>query len=141
MHALVLTSFLLAYALYLLGLMLPLPLARIATIAMPGISAVLWYADATRRQNATQGVSPRHGRGRLPPERLQRATQEPGILPWKALSVFAITSFIGSLASSCIMGTTYEGSSVMFPYGVVVCAFIAAVQLFCSRRARRTRFP
>ena len=132
MHALVLTSFLLAYALYLLGLMLPLPLARIATIAMPGISAVLWYADATRRQNATQGVWPVTGEDAFPGE-IAAGDPEPGILPWKALSVFAITSFIGSLASSCIMGTTYEGSSVMFPCGVVVCAFIAAAALLFEK--------
>ena len=178
---LVLLSFLLAYAIYLVSLWLPGAAALPLACALPLFSGGLWLLDSWRRHQLTSEVWPRGGMGTgrfSGPAHVTDATLSGGtsenravpsggagapvaacsgqpadwetaslidvsrflgegsegstdaaILPWRTMGLFAVTSLIGNVVSSLIMGASYDGAAVIFPGAFLVCACITLAAL------------
>ena len=133
MRRLVLLSFLLAYGIYLGSLWLPGVVARALACALPLVSGALWLLDSWRRHQLTSEVWP-HGLGgegedaRHLGEGSEGST-DAAILPWRTMGLFAVTSLVGNVVSSLIMGASYDGAAVIFPGAFLVCACITLAAL------------
>ncbi len=127
---LVLLSFVLAYAIYLVSLYLPAGVPRVLACALPCVSALLWLLDSWRRHLMSAEVWPERGEegaGLL--GEASAGSLDWGLLPWRAMGLFAVCALVGNFVSSFLMGATYEGAAVIFPAGFFVCACITLAAL------------
>ncbi len=127
---LVLLSFVLAYAIYLVSLYLPAGVPRVLACALPCVSALLWLLDSWRRHLMSAEVWPardEQGAGLL--GEASAGSLDWGLLPWRAMGLFAVCALVGNFVSSFLMGATYEGAAVIFPAGFFVCACITLAAL------------
>lgn len=159
MRRLVLLSFLLGYAIYLGSLYLPHLCAQTLACALPLASGALWLLDSWRRHQLTSEVwpsggdapAPGEGRDAIPLQgdaagsegfravgdacdlrflgEVSEGSTDVAILPWRSMALFAVTSLVGNLVSSLIMGATYDGAAVIFPGAFLVCACITVAAL------------
>ncbi len=127
---LVILSFLLAYAIYLASNAAPAGVSCVLACALPLGSALLWLLDSWRRHRLGGEVWPeRAGEGAGALGEASAGAVEPGLLPWRAMGLFAVCALVGNFVSSFLMGATYQGAAVIFPAGFFVCAVIAAAAL------------
>ena len=129
---LVLLSFLLAYALYLVSNALPAGASGVRACALPLASALLWLLDSWRRHRLGGEVwpeGPGAGSGGATLGEASAGAVDPDLLPWRAMGLFAVAALVGNFVSSFLMGATYQGAAVIFPAGFFVCAVIAAAAL------------
>lgn len=127
---LVLLSFVLAYAIYLVSLYAPGGVARVVACSLPCMSAILWLLDSWRRHLLSAEVWPgrdEQGAGLL--GEASAGSLDWGLLPWRAMGLFAVCALVGNFVSSFLMGATYEGAAVIFPAGFFVCACITLAAL------------
>ena len=134
----VLLSFLLGYALYLGSLLLPSTGAHLLVYALPLVSGGLWLVDSWRRHRLTMEVWPSQTPSGVLRGEAAEGSVDVGVLPWRTLTLFAATALVGNLVTSLLMGSTYNGATIMFPGGFLMCGCItcAAIALVPAGQKR-----
>ncbi|NTU89011.1 MAG: helix-turn-helix transcriptional regulator [Actinobacteria bacterium] len=112
---LVLLSFLVAYLLYLIVLMLPTGVGAAIICLIPVASWFIWYLDARIRHALTSNVLPAVQpleEGGFPGE-VTAGDRDYSILPWRAISIITFAGFIANFVSSYIMGWGYQTAPIV----------------------------
>lgn len=138
MRRMVLLSFVLGYAIYLVNLELPHVVQTGVAVALPCVSGALWLFDSWRRHLLTAEVWPAGsdasgGRG----EAAEGATSV-SILPWRTMALFAAAAFVGNFIASFMMGGTYAGAEVIFPGAFIVAGSITLAATLLVGNGSRT---
>lgn len=138
---LVVASFLLACAIFLVMPTIPNEVAVGMVLALPLGSWVCWISDATARRSLSSSVFGRSDdepNGRLSdaptsPEELTAGTWHIRAIPWRAISVLVAASFVGALVASLLTSLTRGASGDIFHNGAwvvgVVCVLTSAALL------------
>jgi len=98
---LIIASFLLAFIINVLFELLPYPVSAILVVSFPVASTLLWFIDATSRQERTKEVwSVVLNSSASSSREILAGDINPTVLPWRTISVLSVVGFLASFFNS-----------------------------------------